>query len=412
LSQLNGGEALPELLRPFPTAATTLRVLPPLRMGLGDELREKYRMEFINEMGARFATGFRTETPLRERLVWFWANHFTVAITKGPLFAFAGSYEREAIRPHVLGRFVDMLIGVVRHPGMQLYLDQAQSIGPNSRAGNYAGLGLNENLAREVLELHTIGVEAGYTQDDVVALAKILTGWSLTRGDDVEGDDAFRFFPNRHEPGEKILLGKKYGEGYDEGVRALTDLSKHPATATRVATKFARHFIADEPPQSSIDRLAAVFRDTDGDLKALAEAVIEDDACWQAGQNKMRAPVEYVTAAVRAIAGQSEQPLREQALRGLMQATRLMGQFPFGAPSPKGWPDDAKSWAGPDAMLERVEWAHALASRIPTRIDPVALASDVLGPLVTQPTLDAVSRAETPVQGLALLLSSPEFQKR
>ena len=410
--QLNGKDGLPEQLRSYPSAAETLRVLPPLKNGLGDELREKYRQAFVAEMGARFASGFRTDTPLRERLVWFWANHFTVAITKGPLFAFAGSYEREAIRPHVTGRFVDMLLAVVRHPGMQIYLDQAQSIGPNSRAGKLVDRGLNENLAREVLELHTLGVEGGYDQNDVIGLAKTLTGWSLTRGNEVEGDDAFRFFPNRNEPGKKILLGKTYGEGYDEGVRALTDLSRHPATAKHVARKFARHFIADDPPQASIDRLADVFHDSDGDLKALAKTVIDDEAAWSPQETKMRAPVEFVTASVRAVAGQSDKPLPDKALKGLMQATRLMGQFPFGAPSPKGWPDDAKTWAGPDAMLERVEWAHALAERIPLRIDPVALAHDVLGPLVGEATLTALSRADSPVQGLALLLSSPEFQRR
>jgi uncharacterized protein (DUF1800 family) len=246
----------------------------------------------------------------------------------------------------------------------------------------------------------------------VIALAKILTGWSLTRGEEVRGDDAFRFFPNRQEPGEKKLLGKTYGEGYDEGVRALTDLSRHPATAKHIATKFARHFIADDPPTASVDRLAAVFRDSDGDLKALAKCVIEDEAAWSSQVSKMRAPVEFVTASVRAVAGRSEQPLPDQALRGLMQATRLMGQFPFNAPSPKGWPDEAKAWAGPDAMLERVEWAHALAERIPVKIDAVALAKDVLGPLVGEATLSALSRADSPAQGLALLLSSPEFQRR
>lgn len=412
LAQLNETGGLPEELRNFPSAAATLRKLPPLRMGLGDKLRETYREAFVAEMGARFAAGFRTDSPLRERLVWFWANHFTVAITKGVLFPFAGSYEREAIRPHVTGKFIDLLIAVVRHPGMLLYLDQAVSIGPNSRAGGYADLGLNENLAREVLELHTLGVEGGYTQGDVVALAKILTGWSINRGDEVEGNDAFNFFPNRNEPGKKTLLGKTYGEGYDEGVRALTDLSRHPSTARHIARKFATHFIADDPPVASMDRLAEVFRRTDGDLRSLAEAVIEDDAAWSPECVKVRSPVEYVTASMRAIAGNSQKPLEEKALKGLMHTTRLMGQFPFGAPSPKGWPDDAKSWAGPDSILERVEWASALAARIPVGIDPANLAMDVLGPLASEPTLTAILRAESPAQGLALLLSSPEFQRR
>ncbi|NWH09042.1 MAG: DUF1800 domain-containing protein [Alphaproteobacteria bacterium] len=407
----NGAPLLPEFAA-APGSAQIMRELPERnRMrDMAEELLKQFRERFRSEMGLRFQHGFTSPTGFHERLVWFWANHFTISVTNLRMFAWPSSYEREAIRPHVSGRFIDMLLAVVRHPGMLLYLDNAQSIGPNSLAGKRIDRGLNENLAREILELHTLGVEGGYGQGDVLALAKILTGWSLKRGDEVVGEDAFNFFPNRHEPGGKTLLGVDYAEGYEEGVRALTALASHPSTARHVARKFARHFIADDPPVASVARLESVFNDTNGDLGALAAAVIEDEAAWQAEPRKMRAPVEYVTAAMRAFGGGAK--MERKALDGLMNSCRLMGQFPYGAPSPKGWPDEAKAWAGPDAMLERVEWAHALAARLPQKPDASALARDILGPLMSEHSMTILARAADPVQGVALFLSSPEFQRR
>ena len=248
------------------------------------------RQDYLREMSARFLNGFSTAQPLRERLVRFWSNHFVVSVSKGQTIALVGAFEREAIRPHVTGRFADMLQAVEHHPAMQLYLDNAQSIGPDSVAGKMVGKGLNENLGREILELHTLGVDGGYTQNDVIALAKILTGWSIDRGqpalqnrpvarffgaqridvsDDAPAENGFRFYPPRHEPGEKMLLGKSYAQGYQGGVEALNDLARHPATAHHIATKLAMHFIADNPPDASVKRIAAAFQKTDGDLRAV-----------------------------------------------------------------------------------------------------------------------------------------------
>ncbi|MGH6863422.1 MAG: DUF1800 domain-containing protein, partial [Methylocella sp.] len=234
-----------------------------------------------------------------ERLVAFWSNHFAVSAAKGQFVRVAaGPFEREAIRPHVLGRFADMLHAVETHPAMLFYLDNQQSIGPNSKAGKNRGKGLNENLALEILELHTLGVGSGYTQADVTALANIITGWTFAGREGRAGEPGtFAFTPYRHEPGAQRLLGKTYAlEGQAQGEAALADLARHPATATHLATKLARHFIADEPPPALVAKLAKEFRDTDGDLKAVSLALINDDTAWRAPLTKMRTPAEFLVA--------------------------------------------------------------------------------------------------------------------
>ena len=381
------------------------------------------RQTYLREMAARFREGFETQAPFRERLVRFWSNHFVVSIQKPQCALFVGAFEREAIRPHVTGKFSDMLLAVERHPAMQLYLDNAQSIGPDSIAGRLSGKGLNENLGREILELHTLGVDGGYTQNDVVALAKILTGWSVDRGPGPmarmiaaamgsEAGGGFRFYPPRHEPGAKMLLGHNYGEGYEAGAQALNDLAHHPATARHIATKLATHFVADDPPEDSVRRLEQTFRDTGGDLAKVYAALVEDPAAWRIEPAKFRSPIEYITAAMRIAGGDRAASLDEKNIGVLVQSARAMGEMPFSAPSPKGWPDDAQAWTGSDAVLQRVEWANAAAQRLSTGRDPVVLADESLGPLLRPETRTAISRAASPAQGLALLFASPEFQRR
>ncbi len=394
------------------------------------------RQTYLKEMAARFLNGFETDHPFRERLVRFWSNHFVVSIQKPQTAMFVGAFEREAIRPHVTGKFADMVLAVERHPAMLLYLDNAQSIGPDSLAGKMVGKGLNENLAREILELHTLGVEGGYTQADVIQLARILTGWSLDRpgganagirpngpirrllgvtpvsagsSDSVNG---FRFYPPRHEPGSKTLLGKTYAEGYEGGVKALTDIAHHPATARHIATKLATHFVADDPPAESIKRIETAFLDSGGDLKVVSAALVNDPAAWSPKQTKVRTPVEYVTAAIRIAGGPRIAALDEKSVGPIIQGARAMGEAPFSAPSPKGWPDTADAWTGSDAVLERVQWANAAAQRLTMAVDPMQVADAALGPFLTADTRTAISRAESPAQGLALLFASPEFQRR
>lgn len=409
------------VVQPFAQQQSTgqvLRDLPSMREAAAKSADDQVKLQkmgremFLNEMRPWMRNAFETQVPFLERYVWFWSNHFTISVLKARMVFFAGSYEREAIRPMVLGKFEDLLISTVRHPAMLIYLDNAFSIGPDSPAGRFVGRGLNENHAREILELHTMGVDGGYTQGDVIELAKILTGWSMERGDKVDSPTGYKYFQNRHQPGAKTLLGKSYGEaGEREGQDALRDLARHPSTARHVATKLARHFIADEPPPPAVARLERVYRDTGGDLKALAFALIDEPAAWQPALTKMRTPIEYVVAAIRLLGGVQD-TLGDQQFRGLAESLRVMGQIPFTAQSPKGWSDVASAWAGPAAIMERAQWAHALAERIPKKPDPVVLADAALGPLLSAPTRDTLTRAADPTQGLALLLSSPEFQRR
>ncbi|MDZ4869639.1 MAG: DUF1800 domain-containing protein [Alphaproteobacteria bacterium] len=415
-SQLGSVEPI---TRPFAgqkSTAQVLRDLPSMREAANKspddmvKLAKMGRDMFIAEMRPWMRNAFETPVPFLERYVWFWSNHFTISVLKQRMTFFAGSYEREAIRPAVLGKFEDLLISTVRHPAMLIYLDNAYSIGPDSPAGRYTGKGLNENHAREILELHTVGVNGGYTQADVIELAKILTGWSVDR--ESGAGTGFKFFQNRHQAGSKALLGKTYGEnGEREGQDALRDLARHPSTARHIATKLARHFIADEPPPQAVAKLERVFRDTGGDLRALAAALVDEPSAWQPTLNKMRTPIEYIVAAIRLLGG-IQDTLGDQRFQGLAESLRVMGQIPFTAQSPKGWPDVASAWAGPAAIMERVQWAHVLAERIQKKPDPAVLADTTMGPLLSPPTREALKLAADPTQGLALLLASPEFQRR
>ncbi len=386
--------------------AATLQARQDKKAGETSDAKDALRAVFFAEIGARMNAAIASETPLLERLVFFWSNHFTVSALRPVVRGFVGAFEREAIRPHVTGRFADMLLAVARHPGMGFYLDNIQSIGPNSPFGKRRDKGLNENLGREILELHTLGVDGGYTQKDVEALARILTGWTIARLQD-PNPGSFRFVPQIHEPGDKILLGRSYAEaGAEEGEAALRDLARHPATAHHIAVKLARHFIADTPPPGAVDRIARRYRDTDGDLKQVMEAVIAEPASWQPPFAKVKTPTELVVAACRASG------LKDVPADGLVGSLRVLDQPAFVAPSPAGWPDVATAWISPEAVLRRAEWCQAFANRLPDPPDPVAIAAASLGDTLPEETLQAIRRAPDRRIGLALLLASPQFQRR
>ncbi len=364
---------------------------------------------YKDEVAARVRTAIATSTPLAERMVWFWSNHFTVSGSRSAVLPVSGAFEREAIRPHVLGRFEDMLLAATFHPAMILYLDQQKSIGPNSPRGQRRGTGLNENLGREVLELHTLGVDGGYTQKDVTVFATALTGWTVggLRGA-AAADSETVYLDAVHEPGDKIILGKTYPDtGRGQAVEALRDFARHPATARHVAVKLARHFIADDPPDGAVDALARRFRDTGGDLKSLTQAVVELDTAWDPAPRKVKTPNEYVVSALRGLGmDDPERPM-------LTNAMLLLGQRPYWAPSPAGWPDKAGDWAGPDAVYRRIEWGAQMGRRVGARADdPAALAQSMLGTQAGPRLLDMLAGAESPAQAVALLLASPDFQRR
>lgn len=360
------------------------------------------------EVAARLAHGSATEDGFVERLVLFWTNHFAVSIDKDPVHVLAGGFEREAIRPHVLGRFADLLRAVARHPAMLVYLDNERSVGPGSPAGARRGLGLNENLARETLELHTLGVDGGYDQADVTALARVLTGWGWMppRADNPEAG-RFLFAPARHEPGPATILGRTYPEGgVVQGEAVLDDLARHPATARHIARKLAAHFIADTPPEGAVSRIADAFQGSGGDLAVTAAALVAAPEAWEAGPHKLKSPYEFVLSAVRLHPDLGRRP------GDLIRALATFGQRTFGPPSPRGWPDTAAAWLAPHSFAARVDWAALMAERAPPAVNPVELADAAFGPLLSAPTRREIARAETGAQGLALLLMSPEFQRR
>jgi uncharacterized protein (DUF1800 family) len=359
------------------------------------------------EVAARLALAQHAPLGFVERLVWFWANHFTVSVARGPrLRVSAGAFEREAIRPHVLGRFRDLLLAAATHPAMLIYLDNVASVGPNSPAGQRQGKGLNENLGRELLELHTLGADGGYTQADVTALARILTGWSLQRDGNAEGlPGTTTFRRGAHEPGAVMLLGRTYLDVGPEQLRmALDDLAVHPATARHVALRLARHFVADDPPPALVARLAQTFLDQDGDLSRVALALVEAPEAWDPAQRKIRSPQEFVVAAMRGLSLAPDP-------RMVMGALSALGQPYWSAPAPNGYPDEAGAWASPEGLHARLDLA-ARTGQLAAGSDPAAFADAVLGPLATDETRTAIRRAESRPQAIALVLMAPEFQRR
>lgn len=385
------------------------------RSGIRAAYLRQGRDEYLTAVGARTHSALQTDTPFVERLVHFWSNHFAVSVDKLLLVGLAGGFEMDAIRPHVLGRFEDLLLAAVRHPAMLLYLDQAQSIGPASVAGQRAaartprGRGLNENLAREILELHTLGVRSGYTQDDVTELARALTGWTLP-GDapEVRSDATFRFVPALHEPGVRTVLGHTYPDhGEPQALAILRDLAAAPATAQHLATKLARHFVADDPPPALVQRLAHSFLSTGGDLASVYRVLVTAPEAWLPAQTKFKSPWEWSVSSLRAL-GQREVPP--------MQVSQLMGQLgqPVWRPgSPAGYGDLNATWAAPDALIRRVEAAQRFAQQAGSTLDARVLAPQILpGGALTEATASAIARADSGDTALALLLVAPEFLRR
>ncbi|MBC7378642.1 MAG: DUF1800 domain-containing protein [Burkholderiaceae bacterium] len=385
------------------------------RSGIREAYLRKGRDEYVAAVGARTASALQTSTPFVERLVHFWSNHFAVSVDKLLIVGLAGGFEADAIRPNVLGRFEDLLLAVVRHPAMLLYLDQAQSIGPGSPAGQRAqnqqqrGRGLNENLAREILELHTLGVRSGYTQQDVTEFARALTGWTLPGDESGDGAEAsFRFIRALHEPGARTVLGRSYADSGEQQARAiLHDLVTAPATARHIATKLARHFVADDPPPALVQRLADTFARTGGDLTSVYRELVASPEAWLPAQAKFKSPWEWSISSLRAV-GRREMPAT--------QAINLMNQLgqPVWRPgSPAGYADQAGTWAAPDALIRRVETAQRLAEQAGNTIDARTLAPRVLpGGVLSEDTAGAIARADSGGTALALLLVAPEFLRR
>jgi uncharacterized protein (DUF1800 family) len=403
----------------------------------GGAIRREILPHYLAQVHARTRIAASSDAPFRERLVWFWANHFAVSVDKPVVSGIAGAFENEAIRPNVTGPFVDLLLAAERHPAMILYLDNELSIGPNSRLAQFARRrpraaqrkpDINENLAREILELHTLGVDGGYTQADVTSFAKVLTGWSVGGGPGrfarpgegtqaaqrAKGERSYEGTPgtwhyreNAHEPGAQTLLGTQYRQSGERQAEAvLRDLARHPSTARHLARKLARHFIADDPPADSVERLAQAYLGSDGHLPAVYAALLDEPAAWNPAPSKYKTPFEFAVSALRALA------IEPPDGRPLVASFETLGQRTWGPGSPAGWPDAARDWDGADGLMKRVEWSLALAERIGSRRDARAVASGSLGDAIEPATARALERAETNAQALALLFMSPEFQRR
>lgn len=425
-AQIDGPASLPAALIPFTGTPARLAAIGSARRE-GPQAAQKIAQKIASEetgaeILARYAVRATTAAPFRERMVAFWANHFSVSRFKAYVPALMTAFEREAIRPHIFGPFSALLRAAVLHPAMLLYLDNVSSVGPNSTIGRRAGRDLNENLAREVLELHTLGVDGGYTQADVEQLARALTGWGYRdmvagrqaerarqalAGESIDAAPFAVFYPAMHEPGGKTLLGRDYrADGGREVLRMLDDLAQHPATARFIATKLCRHFLADAPDDADIAAVAETFTRTQGNLATTMRALIDRERSWAPTQAKVKAPDDVVVATLRAVGITA--PRRPQVIVPLAQ----MGQAPFSANSPQGWPDTAAAWLSPASLMRRIEWAGAVAARTPTRLHPAALLDDALGPLASSSTSAAVAGAATREDAIALILSSPEFQRR
>jgi uncharacterized protein (DUF1800 family) len=435
--QTKGTRPVPAEVAALPTSAAVFRVYEQSRQqqqetkrdaatASDEEVKKKFMAVrkavapiYLDQVAARYATAVKSNESFRERLVHFWTNHFAVSADKPQVAALAATLENEAIRPNLAGSFCDLLLAVESHPAMILYLDNQASIGGNSQAAkrferraaaNGRKVGINENLAREILELHTLGVNGGYTQADVTSFARVLTGWSIgsDRGPIAAGEvGKFTFRENAHEPGAQTILGKRYAESGEGQARAvLQDLAKHQATATHIATKLVRHFVGDDPPPDAVDRVAKVFRDTSGKLSEVHQSLIDLAPAWRPDFIKYKTPHEFVVSTLRSV---DVVPAKPQQVFASFQ---LLGQRPFTPGSPAGWPDTAAQWDGPDALLKRIEWATQFGERVGAKVKPLEVAAASLGQSLSERTRVAISRAASAAQGVTLLLASPEFMRR
>lgn len=432
LDQLKGPSSQPAYIRQIPSSEKMLtnalhvrKMQREIKKAAGEEKTSDseynyaatVRSYYMDQVSARFRNAAETDYPFHERLVYFWSNHFAVSADKQPISALAGAYENEVIRPNLGGKFIDLLLAAEKHSAMILYLDNERSIGPNSMMAKTArrrrvkkSADINENLAREILELHTLGVSGGYDQADVTAFAHALTGWSVgsDQGRFKQGvPGAFVFREGIHEPGPQTIMGRKYSQqGVAQGEAILRDLAEHPSTARFIATKLVRHIVADDPPEKMVKRVAKVFLKTGGDLPQVHAALVNSKEAWKTPLSKYKTPQDFVISTFRAFDRVPDKT------RLIVTALEQMGQMPYRPGSPAGWPDTSDHWGGADALYKRIEWSNSVARMAGSRIRPMELGEMVLGANFGDHTRTAVARAESAVQGTTLLLASPDFQRR
>jgi uncharacterized protein (DUF1800 family) len=351
-------------------------------------VEEKFLRDIVRSSAAWRLTACSdatVEQPLLAKMTEFWFNHFNVSVTKGPTRAFIGHYAT-TLRAHALGKFEDLVLASAHHPAMLLYLDQAQS---NVR-------GLNENYARELMELHTLGVGAGYTQADVRELARILTGWTVQLGQ----GKGFAFNSRQHDTGDKILLGQIFkNNGVREGEDAIRMLARHPATARRITLRLAQTFVADQPSQALIEKLSSTFLNTQGDLRAVMQAIVESPDFWNADNSLFKTPLDYACSALTAQGGVKDPRDIAQTLGFLSQA----GQPLHAWPTPDGYKTSAATWLAPEALTRRADYALGLGNRMS---EPTYLQT-----FLSPASRERIAR-EAPHLRSGLVLASPDFMSK
>lgn len=405
-------EVLPAFQRMRETNAALLKSPDDRTLRKADR-RARRASSLLALQGAKAALARATASPdgLRERLAGFWGDHFTVVSRAPVLKPFPTAMMEDAIRPNLTGSFANLLIAVTLHPGMLTYLDQVNSIGPTSRRGSRRKRGLNENLARELLELHTLGVGGSYSQVDVRQMAELLTGLTFVP------KEGFAFDAARAEPGPETVLGVTYdGNGTEPVLRALTDLARHPETVRHLSRKLAVHFVSDTPDPGLVAALEARWRDTDGNLLAVTEALLTHPAAWVPSPEKARQPFDFVAASFRALGFSGDRIMEatpEAFTRLALTPMADMGQPFQTAPGPDGWPEEAEAWITPQRLAARISWAMEVPGLLVSPIpEPAAFASRALGSRASERLLWAAARAESLREGVGLVLSSPEFNRR
>ena len=383
----------------------------PAKVPIYEQIQAEISASHVRAERSTIARALDAADGFRERLVAFWADHFTVLARSKSDMMLPYAMVEDAIRPNLTGRFSDLLTAATLHPAMLNYLDQSQSVGPNSFQGQRREKGLNENLARELMELHTLGVGAGYGQDDVRQMAELLTGVTY---DPRQGT---RFEPRRAEPGPETVLGVTYdGAGLDPVRAALGDLGRRPETARHIARKLVVHFVSDTPDPDLVAAVQAAFVATGGDLMAVYTALLAHPAAWAEPAQKVRQPVDFVIASLRALAVSGADVLAMQ--RNLFRAKLQGGMAEMGQPwkkprGPDGWPEEAEAWISPQSLATRITWVMQVPQKlVETLPDPVAMMTACLADRASDTLIWAVSRAESLREGVGLVLASAEFNRR
>lgn len=378
---------------------------PEMKFGV-DEVPNNFSRKALIEFAQDGLTqALTSEHSVSWRLLDFFSNHFSVSANNRLMAGLAATLEREAIAPNLLGNFSDMLVAVSQHPAMLIYLNNERSFGPNSKAAKRREVGLNENLAREILELHTLGVNGPYSQQDVIELAKAITGWSV-KDPNRDGGAGFVFRPYGHEPGHRKLLGKTYRqETLKQGESILKDLAVHPSTAKFLCFKLAHHFVSEQPQESLLTKMETTWLESNGNIRKVMTTMFKADEAWIDSNQKYKSPREFVISAYRAFG------IEKTKNRFLQYSLNNLGQQPFNAKSPAGYSDSNDDWLGPSALMARIDWSSMVAGYQKGQ-DVTKIMSRALGSDISELTFNTVKRAESREQSIALLLMSPEFQWR